>query len=228
SKGVCVSVEVKSADSASVAAAYAKKFDAELDLGDAKLTDVDIPDVWVPESMTWLARLGGDLDGHLASDEVSSVAESLVGVGVPESQKSDKSVTHWSKASVKSADPRNDAATLALAMGTVTDSKSVPAVESDGMPVVSAAQVDAHNTKNPEDKWVFSELQPKLRAFDYPFITQSKLDSELQRATEAFKAALVHDKFTTALTKYGMTKAGPYPQPVETEDVNKALSQSWL
>lgn len=228
-KGVCVSVQVEAIDSASVAAGYAEKHSADLDLGDAKTERVKLPDVWVPESMTWLARLGGDLDGELATEEISSVAESLVGVAIPESEQGgNPPAGSWSEATVDIGDPRYDAAALALAMGTVKESKGVPKVAGDGLKVVSHSQLQSHNAQKPDDKWVFAEPSPALRPFDYPYITATKQSAELRKATEAFRAALVSDKFTGPLAEHGMSKAGPYPQPIEPTDVKKALNQDWF
>lgn len=228
-KGVCVSVKVSAADSASVAKAFAEKHGAELDLGDAETKPVKLPDVWVPESMTWLARLGGDLDGALATGEVSSVAESVVGLAIPESQQKDNlAAGNWGEATVDIGDPRSDAAALAVAMGTAKESKAVPAVAGDGLKVVSHSQLQFHNDQNPDDMWVFAEPSPALRPFDYPYVTPNRQSDELRKATEAFRAALVSDKFTGPLTEYGMSKAGPYPQPVDPGDVEKALGQDWF
>ncbi|ADD46033.1 hypothetical protein Snas_6417 [Stackebrandtia nassauensis DSM 44728] len=228
SKGVCVSVEVKPMDSASVAAGFAKKHGVDLDLGGSPVNRVELPDVWVPESMTWLARLGGDLKGVLAADEVSSVAESRVGLAVPESKEGDNPPTgSWGDATVTARDPRVDAASLALAIGSVKDSKAKPSFDADGLEVVSNAQWMIHNKENPGDKWTFVEPSPPLRPFDYPYVTLSKQDDELRKATEAFKSALVSDKFTGPLSEHGMSKAGPYPQPVAPEDVEAALKQKW-
>src|SRR5690606_34931269 len=144
--------------------AYAKKYSADIDLGDAKITDVDLPDVWVPESMSWLTRLGGDLDGKLAAEEVSSVAESRVGLAIPKSkQRDDPAPGTWSEATVDLGDPRNDSAALALAMVTAKEAKSVPRTGSDGLKVVSNSQLQLHNQKNPDDEWVFAEPSPPLR-----------------------------------------------------------------
>lgn len=228
-KGVCVSVTVKSADSASVAAAYAKKYSADIDLGDAKITDVDLPDVWVPESMSWLTRLGGDLGGKLAADEVSSVAESRVGLAIPKSKQNDEPAPGtWSEATVDLGDPRNDSAALALTMVTAKEAKAVPQTGSDGLKVVSNSQLQFHNQKNPDDKWVFAEPSPPLRPFDYPYITPTAQSDELRKATQAFQSALVNEKFTNVLAENGMSKAGPYPQPVDADDVDKALRQDWF
>src|SRR5688572_1097192 len=78
----CVAVDVTSAESADIAAALASK--AELNLpGVTGAQQVKVPNVWIPESSTWLQRLR-TLGPNLAPNEAPSVASSPVVVAVPQ------------------------------------------------------------------------------------------------------------------------------------------------
>ncbi|GIJ53959.1 VWA domain-containing protein [Virgisporangium aurantiacum] len=78
----CIAVDVTSADSADVAAALASK--SELNLpGVTGAQQVKVPNVWIPESSTWLQRLR-TLGPNLAPNEAPSVASSPVVVAVPQ------------------------------------------------------------------------------------------------------------------------------------------------
>jgi hypothetical protein len=81
--GGCVSVDVTPADPADVAAAIAGRHQLVLNGVGQASGKTRVPDVWIPDSSTWLQRLrtaGTDL----VPDEAPSVASSPVVLGMPE------------------------------------------------------------------------------------------------------------------------------------------------
>ncbi len=81
--GRCVAVDVQASDPADVAAAIAGQHNATLaGLGRAP-GDVHVPDLWVPDSSTWLQRLRAAGQGWVP-DSATSVARSPVVLAVPE------------------------------------------------------------------------------------------------------------------------------------------------
>lgn len=81
--GRCVAVDVTQADPAEVAAAVATKHGVALaGIGGAS-GSVDLPDVWVPDSSTWLVRLRGAASGFAPSNG-TSIARSPVVLAMPE------------------------------------------------------------------------------------------------------------------------------------------------
>ncbi|MFG2057040.1 substrate-binding domain-containing protein [Micromonospora sp. NPDC048930] len=82
--GTCIAVNVTSAESVDVAAAVASKHGATLaGVGQASGTAVT-PDVWVPDSSSWLLRLKSGGATAFAPANGSSIARSPVVVAVPE------------------------------------------------------------------------------------------------------------------------------------------------
>jgi Ca-activated chloride channel family protein len=78
----CIAVDVTSADSADVAAALASRSELNL-LGVTGAQQVKIPNIWIPESSTWLQRLRG-AGPNLVPNEAPSIASSPVVVAVPQ------------------------------------------------------------------------------------------------------------------------------------------------
>ncbi|MBY8873345.1 substrate-binding and VWA domain-containing protein [Micromonospora sp. PLK6-60] len=82
--GTCIAVNVAASDSVDVAAAVASKHGARLaGVGQASGTAVT-PDVWVPDSSTWLLRLKTGGAAAFAPGNGASIARSPVVVAVPE------------------------------------------------------------------------------------------------------------------------------------------------
>ncbi|QLQ37500.1 substrate-binding domain-containing protein [Micromonospora robiginosa] len=82
--GTCIAVNVVSAESVDVAAAVASKHGATLaGVGQASGTAVT-PDVWVPDSSTWLVRLKAGGASAFAPANGASIARSPVVVALPE------------------------------------------------------------------------------------------------------------------------------------------------
>ncbi|WP_091665299.1 substrate-binding domain-containing protein [Micromonospora auratinigra] len=82
--GTCIAVNVTSAEAVDVAAAVASKHGATLaGVGQASGTAVT-PDVWVPDSSTWLLRLKSGGATAFAPANGASIARSPVVVAVPE------------------------------------------------------------------------------------------------------------------------------------------------
>jgi hypothetical protein len=81
--GACAAVEVIAADPADIAAVVAAKESTTLTGVGLPAGNVAIPDVWVPDSSTWLARLSG-ASPNLAFPEAPSLARSPVVVAMPE------------------------------------------------------------------------------------------------------------------------------------------------
>lgn len=79
---VCVKVEVTAADPATVAATIAAKHKAFLPGLSAVQGKPVVPDIWVPDSSTWLLRVGGEAPGFVPTDN-TSVAESPVVLAMP-------------------------------------------------------------------------------------------------------------------------------------------------
>ncbi|PWU50723.1 VWA domain-containing protein [Micromonospora globispora] len=81
--GTCIAVDVASAEPVDVAAAVATKHGANLGVGQASGTTVT-PDVWVPDSSSWLLRLKNGGATAFAPANGASIARSPVVVAVPE------------------------------------------------------------------------------------------------------------------------------------------------
>ena len=82
--GTCVKVVVAAADSVDVAAAVAGKHGASLSgVGQASGTAIT-PDVWVPDSSTWLLRLTSGGAAAFDPGNGASIARSPVVVAMPE------------------------------------------------------------------------------------------------------------------------------------------------
>ncbi|HEU4349444.1 MAG TPA: VWA domain-containing protein [Actinoplanes sp.] len=80
--GTCVAVSVTGVNPATMAAAVAREHGVALaGLGVAP-GSVTVPDVWVPDSSTWLLRLKSEASGFVPSD-VTSIAQSPVVVAMP-------------------------------------------------------------------------------------------------------------------------------------------------
>jgi hypothetical protein len=223
--GTCVTVKVSAVDSPSMASAYAKRYDAEVDVGAAHVADVELADVWVPESLTWLARLGGDLDGAF-NPRFDSVAESPVGFGVTQEQAKNPQQMILAETPVNAADPRVDAASLELAMTAQRNQRAEVSYDPEGATVMSQAAVTEYNVQHPDKPLIFTEPQPMLSRFEYPYVTQSNMDDQTTRASDAFRSSLLSNDFTQRLPKHGLLIAGPYPQLPDPKLVESAL-KSW-
>ncbi|HEV8175106.1 MAG TPA: VWA domain-containing protein [Actinoplanes sp.] len=80
--GTCVAVNVSAVNPATMAAAVAREHKVSLiGLGPAPAS-VAVPDVWLPDSSTWLLRLKSEATGFLPTDG-TSIAESPVVLAMP-------------------------------------------------------------------------------------------------------------------------------------------------
>jgi hypothetical protein len=80
---VCVAVDVTSAESADVTAAVAARHGISLTgVGQASAT-TPVPDVWIPDSSSWLLRLTAEASGFTPSS-ISPIARSPVVLAMPE------------------------------------------------------------------------------------------------------------------------------------------------
>lgn len=82
-KGPCVAIDVQAAKPSDVAAAVSRQQKASLSGLDAASGTVAVPDVWIPDSSTWLVRLRAALPGFTVADE-GSIALSPVVLALPE------------------------------------------------------------------------------------------------------------------------------------------------
>ena len=90
--GTCVSVNVSRVNPATMAAAVAREHKVALTgLGPAPAS-VSVPDVWIPDSSTWLLRLKSEASGFVPTD-ATSIAQSPVVVAMPE--KVAELAFHW-------------------------------------------------------------------------------------------------------------------------------------
>jgi hypothetical protein len=81
--GTCVAVNVQSMNPATMASAIAREHKVTLTgLGTAPAS-VTVPDVWVPDSSTWLLRLKSEAPGFTPTD-LKPLAQSPIVVGMPE------------------------------------------------------------------------------------------------------------------------------------------------
>lgn len=223
SQGTCVSVTVTAVDSASVAVAYANAAGVELDVGDAQIQPVELPDVWIPESLLWPARLGGDLGGRL-SDRIDPVAASPVGFSVGGEQL-DAAFEGMplDTVAVSLSDPRSDTASLALLVTAQEYGLSLRN-DSDGVTPMSAAGVTALNMADDDRGLTFVSPQPNVVAFEYPYIAWSGETGATKRGVEVFRSSLLTDAFTDRLTQYNLQIAGPYPAMPDIEVIDRALA----
>ncbi len=217
-QGTCVTVTVSAVDSAHMAVAYAEAGGIDIDVGDIDTEPVAVPDVWIPESLLWPARLGGDMNGQL-SDRMDPVAASPLGFGVQH----DQSNTAFEGITIQDApvalkDPRTDVASLALLLTARQHEVDID-TDPDGVPPMSAASVTAHNRTTNDDPLTFVSPQPSPPSFEYPYIAWSYQSGALQRGVEAFRSSLLTNGFTDRLTEYNLQIAGPYPSMPNSEAV---------
>jgi Ca-activated chloride channel family protein len=78
--GVCVKVAVTAAEPAGAAAGIAAKHG--VGLGGVNTAKAAVPDVWIPDSSTWLLRIGGEAPGFVPTD-TAPIAESPVVLAAP-------------------------------------------------------------------------------------------------------------------------------------------------
>ena len=81
--GTCVAVSVSPVNSATMASAVANEHKVSLIGLGAAPQSVKVPDVWLPDSSTWLLRLKAEAPGFVPSD-TRSVAQSPVVVAMPQ------------------------------------------------------------------------------------------------------------------------------------------------
>ncbi|SDT68770.1 VWA domain-containing protein [Actinoplanes derwentensis] len=81
--GTCVAVAVSDANSATIAGAVSRDHSVTLPGLDKAPDAVQVPDVWIPDSSTWLLRLQTEAAGFLPSN-VTSVAQSPLVLAAPE------------------------------------------------------------------------------------------------------------------------------------------------
>jgi Ca-activated chloride channel family protein len=135
--GLCLNVEVTAADPADVAAVIAGQRNVTLAGVGQPDGDAKAPDVWIPDSSTWLARLS-NASPTLAATDTVSIARSPVVVAMPEPvaatlgwpsakltwQALLQKVTSDTKLHVGTAEPARDATGLSglLALGQAASS----------------------------------------------------------------------------------------------------------
>lgn len=226
-EGSCGDITVKTVDSASVATAIATENDAKIDVGDAKVKKVKTPDVWVPESTTWLSRLGGDLDGAI-NDQIDSVAESPVGLAVTQEESKNLQGQSLMDMGVSNDDPYTDPASLQLLMSASSDRTGFDVKkDSKGAKIMSQSQMIMDNQhKSSAERLIFQEAQPSLEHLDYPYVTFSDADAATKRVSDAFQSSLLAKGFTDRLPQYGLQSAAPYPKVPAKKDVDAAL-ETW-
>lgn len=131
-EGTCFTFEVTAADPADIAAAVAAQQGKALAGVGQPSGDIQVPDVWIPDSSTWLARVQQAVAG-VTLPEAQSIARSPVVVAMPEPVASTlgwpnakltwaallQQVTTNSKLHIGTAEPTRDAAALSglLALG---------------------------------------------------------------------------------------------------------------
>jgi hypothetical protein len=81
--GTCVAVNVSGLNPATMAAAVARQHKVSLTGLGAAPASVTVPDVWIPDSSTWLLRLKSDATGFQPTDG-TSIAESPVVLAMPQ------------------------------------------------------------------------------------------------------------------------------------------------
>ncbi|MGH3715130.1 MAG: substrate-binding domain-containing protein [Micromonosporaceae bacterium] len=81
--GRCVSVRVTGTDPARVAAAISAAHHGDLDLAGVEAAGTDVPQVWIPDASTWLARLR-TVDRQALHRNAPSIAMSPVVLALPE------------------------------------------------------------------------------------------------------------------------------------------------
>ena len=81
----CVRLAVTPVDPARVAAAYAQDIGADLDVAGAEPVAGSLPDVWIPDSSSWLARLRA-IDRSAVPARIRSIGMSPVVLALPEPQ----------------------------------------------------------------------------------------------------------------------------------------------
>lgn len=131
-EGTCLGFEVVAADPADIASAIADQHGATLAGVGLPAGDIQVPDVWIPDSSTWLARVQQAVPGGELPD-APSIARSPVVVAMPEPiaatlgwpnaqltwQALLQQVTTNSKLHIGTVDPARDATGLSglLALG---------------------------------------------------------------------------------------------------------------
>jgi hypothetical protein len=80
--GTCVAVNVSPVNPATMAAAVAREHKVSLTGLGAAPASVPVPDVWMPDSSTWLLRLKSEATGFVPTDG-TSIAESPIVVAMP-------------------------------------------------------------------------------------------------------------------------------------------------
>jgi hypothetical protein len=132
--GTCLKILVSAVNPATVAAAIAREHKVGLTGVGAAPASVSVPDLWLPDSRTWLLRLRSEATGFEPTDG-GSVAESPIVVGMPKPIAEQfgwpdrklgwkdllDTVTTSNKVKVGIVDPTRDASGLAglLALGAV-------------------------------------------------------------------------------------------------------------
>ncbi|MDT4991777.1 MAG: hypothetical protein QOH97_1669 [Actinoplanes sp.] len=81
-KGTCVAVSVSAINPATMAAAIAREHQVTLAGLGAAPASVHPPDIWIPDSYTWLLRLKSEASGFLPTDG-KSIAQSPIVVAMP-------------------------------------------------------------------------------------------------------------------------------------------------
>ncbi|GAA4912789.1 extracellular solute-binding protein [Stackebrandtia albiflava] len=220
--GTCVTAEVTTVESAQTAAAFAAAAGADVDLADTPAAPGDLPDVWVPESLTWPARLAGE--GVSPFDaRMDPVAAGPLGLAVPEGR--------WELAAegmalgdttVALQDPRIDAASLALLM-TARSAGASPRYDAGGAVPMSAAGVAAHNTAETGTPLRLVSPSPAMPLFEYPYVTTADRSPMVHRGVDIFRSSLLTDSFAALLPAFGLRLAGPYPSMPDPAEIQAAI-----
>ena len=221
SEGICVDATVVPADSASMAVAMAEANGSEIDVGDAAVEKVEIPDVWVPESTVWLTRLTGNLNGAL-DERIDSVAEAPVGLAIKHGEADQETGVSLTSTDVATSDPRSDAASMAVYLASSTNKGVSLTSNPDGAKVMSQTALTQHN-KNSDEKLMFVEPFPQLAPFEYPYVPYNTETADLQASTDAFRSSLLSNGFSNILASNGLRSPSPYLEFPDADSVDEAL-----
>ncbi len=221
SEGICVNAHVTKVHSASMAVAMAEANGNDIDVGDAEIDKVQLPDVWVPESTSWLTRLEGNLNGAL-DERIDSVAESPVGLAVAHDTSAQETGVSLTSTDVAADDPRSDAASMAVYLAATSNKGTSVTSKPDGAKVMSQTELTQHN-ENSDEKLMFVEPYPQLAPFEYPYVPYNTDTADLQAATDAFRSSLLSNGFSDILASNALRAPSPYLDLPDADSIDAAL-----
>ena len=144
--GTCVAVNVTGVNPATMAAAVAREHKVALTgLGPAPAS-VTVPDVWIPDSSTWLLRLKSEASGFVPTDG-KSIAQSPVVVAMPEPLAREGSAGRTRSSAGKTCWPRCNSSTT-LRTGIVDPTRDAAGL-AGLLALAGAAGADAEGAEAP-------------------------------------------------------------------------------